>query len=597
MKTTTLILALISFSFPSFATIRYVTSTGAGAQNGTSWANAAPGSSLQTLINASGSGDEIWVACGTYFPTNTANRNLAFSLKNGLTIYGSFEGTEITLSERVFACGACSILSGAIGAAGNADNSYHVISNPVGINNTAVVDGFVVQDANDNRSPSITDGLGGGFYNNGGNGGNMCSPTIRNCVIRNNFAQFGAGIFNSGHTGGNASPMISNCIITQNTAYLGGGGIDNFGLAGTASPTITNSLIYANTAVQRAGGMYCWAGNNGNANPTIINSVFANNSAVDGGGLVSDRGNSPPGSFSGNSNPVIFNSIFWGNTASGTGPQFFLIGSGTFNATYSTIDITNQNAPHILTGLGTGNVNINPQFTNIANAIGADNCWLSADDGLSLQNTSPLINAGNAAGSPANDILGALRTGNPDIGAYEYQVPLSIELLDFETTCSEGKVRLHWATAKEINHDSFGIERSQNGVDFSLIERIDAAGNSNEIRYYAYTDENPLTSLSYYRLKQTDFDGKYEYSSVKFASCGVEKNSFIIYPNPASNNISIHFSDRQLHKVTLFNCLGHLLLAENHNEKSEIAISTLPTGIYFLKVEGMQTQILIRNEN
>ena len=415
-----LILLFAISSHTSFAVTRYVTPTGAGLQNATSWANAAPGTSLQAIINTAVPGDQVLVSCGTYFTTNTANRAIAFAMRNGVSIYGGFAGTESALSQRSLSCGPCSILSGEIGSVAVTDNSFHVISNPVGINNTAIIDGFIIQGANDNRAPTITDGLGGGIYNNGGFSGNNCNPTIRNCVIRNNFAQFGAGIFNSGHSGGNASPNISNCIIANNTAYLGGGGIDNFGLAGTASPTLTNCLVYANSAAERAGGMYCWGGNNGNASPLIINCVFANNSSVDAGGLIADRENSPGGSFSGNSNPVILNSVFWGNTATGTGPQFFLLGGTTFNATYSNKSLAGQNPPHTVTGPATGNLDANPQFVNLANATGADNCWFTADDGLKLQRLSPMINAGNIAGAPVTDISGMARVGNPDMGIYEY---------------------------------------------------------------------------------------------------------------------------------------------------------------------------------
>ena len=420
----------LTLCFTLNATIWYVSPSGSG--NGSSWANAASGNDLQLIIDGATVNDQVWVMCGTYFTTTTSDRSIAFHMKTGVAIYGSFAGTETSLSQRILTCGPCSSLSGEIGFSGTNDNSYHVVSNPTGIDNSAILDGFIIEHANDNRAPTITDGLGGGIYNNGGYGGNSCNPTIRNCLIQFNAAQFGAGIFNSGHSGGNASPVITNCIFSENLAYLGGGGIDNFGLAGNASPTLTNCLIIDNAAMDRAGGMYCWGGNNGNANPTIVNCVFANNTAIDGGGLVSDRENSPPGSFSGNSNPTIVNSVFWGNAASGTGDQFFLIGFATFNATYSDIDLIGQTNPHVVTGPATGNINLNPQFLSSLNAIGADSCWLTADDGFIPQSSSPLINAGTLTGAPASDIRDSLRTGNPDMGAYEYQPPSVADVQESE---------------------------------------------------------------------------------------------------------------------------------------------------------------------
>lgn len=419
MKTILLIISfLITLSSPAIT--RFVTPTGGGAMNGSTWLNAYPSTSLQIAINASGSGDEVWVASGIYYTTTGTNRNISFNMKNGVSIYGSFLGTETLLSQRTLTAGLSSTLSAEIGAAGNSDNSYHTISNVL-LNNTAVIDGFIIRDANDNRAPTITDGLGGGIYNNGSTAGNMCNPTIRNCIITNNQAVFGAGIFNSGYQNGTANPIIMNCVITSNTATTGGGGIDNFGLAGNANPTITNCIIYNNTATQRAGGMYCWGGDNGNANPVVLNSVFVNNSAVDGGGIVSDRLNSSAGS-SGNSNPNFRNCIFWGNTASGIGPQFFILGGATFNATYTDINLTGQTTPHILSGASTGTINSNPLFTNIALGAGTDGNWLTNDDGLRLQNLSPCIDIGNNVGVTATDILSNNRIINftVDLGAYEY---------------------------------------------------------------------------------------------------------------------------------------------------------------------------------
>jgi len=422
MKKQILLSALvILFTFNTYGVIRYVTPLGSGALNGTTWGNAFSGSSLQAVITASVASDEVWVAAGTYLTTTTTTRTISFSMKNDVVIYGSFVGTETSLSQRILTNGVTSIMSAEIGAAGIGDNSYHVISN-TGLNNTATLDGFIITGGNDNRLATLTDGLGGGVFNNGSGNGNLCSPTIRNCVITNNQAAFGAGIFNSGYNGGTSSPIILNCVITNNTATTGGGGIDNFGVSGIASPTITNCVIYNNTALQRAGGMYCWGGSNGNANPTVVNTVFVNNTAVDGGGIVSDRLNLSGSGSSGNSNPNFRNCIFWGNTASGVGPQFFILGGATFTATYSDVNLTGQVSPHIISGAGTGNINTNPLFTNITLGAGTDANWLTIDDGLQLQTASPCINVGDNTGIPLTDILSNNRIFNSivDFGAYEF---------------------------------------------------------------------------------------------------------------------------------------------------------------------------------
>ncbi len=425
MKLLKSLFLLTILSNSACAITRYVTPSGSGIQDGTSWDNAAAGSSLQTTIDAALSGDEIWVACGMYTTTSTIDRTISFHMKTGIAIYGSFVGTETALSQRVFSCGPCSILSGEIGVAGNTDNSYKVVFNQF-LDSTAILDGFVIRDGNDDRSPSNSgNGLGGGVYNHGYDAGGYCHPTIRNCVFNNNFASWGAGAFNNGFQNGNSEPTYINCIFHENHAYIEAGGMDSYGVGGNASPTVINSIFYGNTSATNVGAMYAWGGNvGGNSHPVLINCVFANNTATNGygGAFIADNSDQTGGASSGSCTVTLQNCVVWNNTATGEGQQFYIRGNGAqVIATYSDIDLSGQNSPHVISGPGTGNLNTTPQFVNILNALGADNCWLTTDDGLYLQSASPLINSGNSSGASTSDILGMNHSGNPDIGAYEYQ--------------------------------------------------------------------------------------------------------------------------------------------------------------------------------
>jgi len=568
------------------AIIRYVTPTGTGLLNGSNWANAFPGTSLQTAINSSIAGDEVWVMTGTYFTTNSNNRNIYFNMLNGVAIYGSFNGTETTLSQRNFTCGFTSILSAEIGVAGIADNSYHVINNS-SLNNSAVLDGFTITGANanfdllgnDNRS------LGGGMLNNAANSG-TCSPAIRNCLFTNNTALFGGGIFNHGQNSGNANPAITNCIFAFNTATSGGGGIDNFGYNGNASPVITNSIFYSNTAVGRAGGMYCWGGGNGNANPVVLNSVFVNNSAIDGGAIFSDRSNFSVGN-SGTANPTIRNSIFWGNTASGTGPQFFLLGGAGFIATYSAINIANQNPPHTVTGPGTGNINTAPIFLNIADADGADNCWLSIDDGLQLQFGSVGIDVGNNAGLPVFDIRNYNRISNAvvDMGAYEFNsILLPVGLIEFAGRANGKTNMLFWKTASENNNNLFEVERSRDAIEFEKIGEVPGAGNSGSIRQYQLIDNNLLANEYYYRLRQIDDNGTNTFSSIILLKNKTDIKEIIVFPNPVVSRVNFLFQHLVINKeFLLFNSSGQLISKLFFNGRSgNIDLTGKAAGVYLL---------------
>ncbi|HEY3171517.1 MAG TPA: hypothetical protein VGK86_02980 [Thermoanaerobaculia bacterium] len=118
-------------------------STASGANDGTSWANAY--TSLQSALAAAVSGDEIWVAAGTYKPTATADRTISLALKNGVGVYGGFAGTETMRSQRNPAVNI-TILSGDIGTVGvTTDNSYHVVTSDSTVTSTGILDGFTVR--------------------------------------------------------------------------------------------------------------------------------------------------------------------------------------------------------------------------------------------------------------------------------------------------------------------------------------------------------------------------------------------------------------------------------------------------------------------
>ncbi|SFF36020.1 choice-of-anchor Q domain-containing protein [Spirosoma endophyticum] len=207
--------------------VRYVKVGGTG--NGTSWATAA--GDLQGQINASGV-TQVWVAAGTYTPGT--NRTASFRLKNGVSVLGGFPATgSPTLTDRQPASYP-TILSGEIGDPGDlTDNAYQVIRNQ-DLDNTAVLDGFIITSGYANGS-SGTDNLGGGMYNSNS------SPRLLNCILRLNTALGnGGGMYNN-----NSSPTLINCSVQANNAVDNGGGLYNVNFS---SPQLINCLLWGNTA-------------------------------------------------------------------------------------------------------------------------------------------------------------------------------------------------------------------------------------------------------------------------------------------------------------------------------------------------------------
>tara|TARA_R110001592_G_scaffold62235_10_gene190309 strand:+ start:2472 stop:8108 length:5637 start_codon:yes stop_codon:yes gene_type:complete len=114
---------------------------------------------------------------------------------------------------------------------------------------------------------------------------------------------------------------------------------------------------------------------------------------------------------------------------------------------------------------------------------------------------------------------------------------LPITLISFDAKNINNKsVQLKWTTASEVGNAYYTVERSANGKDFTAIGVLNGAGNSDEILNYTYSDSEPLTGTSYYRLKQTDFNGEFDYSEVKrvlLTKAQLEiNNEFSVFPNP-----------------------------------------------------------------
>jgi hypothetical protein len=117
---------------------------------------------------------------------------------------------------------------------------------------------------------------------------------------------------------------------------------------------------------------------------------------------------------------------------------------------------------------------------------------------------------------------------------------LPIELLSFTAEVEDGHVQLNWTTTTEKNNDYFNVEHSVDGINFTSISRIKGAGNSKQTLSYSSVHYTSLEGVSYYRLKQTDYDGKIRYSNKKAVEFSTSDFVFNVYPNPFSDEITFH---------------------------------------------------------
>jgi len=173
---------------------------------------------------------------------------------------------------------------------------------------------------------------------------------------------------------------------------------------------------------------------------------------------------------------------------------------------------------------------------------------------------------------------------------------IPVELTSFTASVNPGSVTLSWSTATETNNQGFEIQRN-NGSEFYAIGFVTGNGTTTEINNYSYTDRN-LTAGNYsYRLKQVDFNGRYEYSNV--INVDVAPEQFELsqnYPNPFNPSTTINFSIPQSSIVTLkvFNTLGQeVKTLVNQNMESGVHsisfdASELNSGIYFYRLDAGQ---------
>lgn len=177
---------------------------------------------------------------------------------------------------------------------------------------------------------------------------------------------------------------------------------------------------------------------------------------------------------------------------------------------------------------------------------------------------------------------------------------LPVELQDFRTVCKDGKAEISWVTATETNNDYFTVERSEDGKTFEEVGRVPGAGTSAAFRSYSLTDPKTFSASVYYRLKQTDYDGKYKYFQLStFDNCrlisGLDVN---LYPNPSQDEINYQFelkNDARL-SVEVVDVLGKIVYAkqldaEKGNHLLKFDLDYLPTGIYLFKMNDGVNQI------
>jgi len=359
-------MVLLLSCLPASALVVYVDKDAIGANNGTSWPNAF--TTIQPAIDtaSAGGGGEVWVAEDIYGETR-ANPTGSLVMRSGVNLYGGFSGMETNRNERNARTNETTI-EGVTSRGGAA--ALHVILGA----SSAILDGFVIRGGVANILSGL-DGSGGGI---------LCddtSPEITNCIIRNNSAYDGGGVFLR-----SSNSRISRCCLIENTAiasiYDGAGGL----YAETSTVTVENCLFWKNYGHNSGGGLLSSA-----SSLNIMCSTFFGNTLT-AGGLGSSLYLTP------NSSATVSNTIAWGGNST---EEVHFGGTG---------QILNSD---IQGGYpGTENINADPKFVS------------TTTGDFHLAPGSPCIDTATPSGAPSSDIDGNPRPrgGGYDMGAYEGSV-------------------------------------------------------------------------------------------------------------------------------------------------------------------------------
>jgi hypothetical protein len=435
-----------------------------------------------------------------------------------------------------------------------------------------------------------------------------------------------------GHYDGQGFVISGLFIDRPNTNDIG-----LFGLVGASDKTteiiITNVCLH-NVNVNGAVGVGGLIGGVVSNDLTVIQYSYVKNGTITGdgdvGGLIGYTKSFLDNASTGD-RPTISKSftdaeVYWSETTSGTnfgglvGNSRKTLIENSYSRSSVTVDNTTASLGSIgnvggLVGLISNRTNISksystgaiiaigsPTITNVGGLVGfsegnseaTDSYWdvetsgLSESDGGTGKTTSELTTESTFSDYDFTNLWGI----DPNINdGYPYLrdglggvLPIILEY--FQAELNNNEVELTWKTTAESNNDFFTIERSNNGIDFTVVTTIEGAGNSSESHFYSYTDANILNGISYYRLRQTDFDGKFEYFDIVSINRASKTESNVdVYPNPNDGNFSVSRNSDETTPYSILDPSGRIVTNGTLNSfESNIDISNMPKGVYFLKV-------------
>jgi len=401
------------------------------------------------------------------------------------------------------------------------------------------------------------------------------------CVIALPLLSFGAASVHSVSDGPWSSGSTWNTGIVPNTTA------DNISVSNNV--TLSSSLGLSNTAqltITAAGSLKDISGSSGltlsNFSTATVNGILF----LSGSLSIENK----------TSFTVLSGATVTSGSTSFVNNSKISIGSG---ASFTTGSLLFDNNTSVSVGTGTlvtingdftmnnnGTSVLNGQFKVIGSVTGSNNSAIIGTGSMSSTLSMTFNNHSTAFGSHASCPTGPCFTSSSN--------PLPIELVSFKGTQLNNSVKLQWTTASETNNNFFTIEKSTDGISVEEESTLKGAGNSSESINYAYTDVNPLPGITYYRLKQTDFDGKFTYSDFIMINYSTSStgSSVSLYPNPSKDYFFVETTGQEIQTLNIYDMTGNLVQTQLLQPgKTQISTANLTTGIYNACVFGNNSRL------
>ncbi len=182
----------------------------------------------------------------------------------------------------------------------------------------------------------------------------------------------------------------------------------------------------------------------------------------------------------------------------------------------------------------------------------------------------------------------------------DLEVPLPVKLISFTGKVQNNGTLLNWKTASEKDNDFFEVERSTDGKNFQMIGKVKGNGTTTVEMGYSFLDAASVNGTVYYRLRQVDFDGKFEHTkiiSVKSKAVAIQVEAKV-YPNPTTDGVQLQFSGITSGKavIKMYSAMGTLVSTQQVmiGSDEKIDLSTLAAGTYLLRISGDGFTTMVR---